>query len=135
MAYIGDGETGPEIFCCYNWIPYPEPGRDTTCTHCGSVFTVSAEHGMPCACGNLAGDCDGHALPVPNFYPADGPRYERPAIVQRTLWSPDFDAWVRGDISLSQLRCALCECEPCECPDFGTPEYFALCDKRHGITR
>lgn len=133
MAYIGDGETGPEIYCC-EWVPYPEPGHDTACSGCGSVFTITRPG--TCECGNLTGDCDGHAMPVPNFYAADGPRYERPsAIMQRTIWSPDFDAWVRGDIPLSKVRCVLCEQEPCECPEFGTPEYFALCDKRHGITR
>ncbi|MFE3452362.1 hypothetical protein ACFXJ8_25910 [Nonomuraea sp. NPDC059194] len=29
-------------------------------------------------------------------------------------------------------RCALCTKAPCECPPFGTKEYFDLIDKRHG---
>lgn len=29
-----------EIQCCGTWAPYPEPGRDTRCAGCGSVFTV-----------------------------------------------------------------------------------------------
>ena len=61
-----------EIFCCV-WVEYPEPGRDTSCTVCGSVFTVRAEP----------------ELPEPNFYAADGPRYA----AQAALWSPDFDAY------------------------------------------
>jgi hypothetical protein len=47
-------------------------------------------------------------------------------------WSPDFDAYASGQLDLSNARCALCTKNPCECPEFGTPEYFALCDKRHG---
>lgn len=30
------------------------------------------------------------------------------------------------------VECALCAEVPCECPEFGTPAYFALIDKRHG---
>jgi hypothetical protein len=30
------------------------------------------------------------------------------------------------------VRRVLCESVPCACPEFGTPEYFALIDKRHG---
>ena len=29
---------------------------------------------------------------------------------------------------------ALCQHAPCDCPPFGTPEYFALIDARHGRT-
>jgi hypothetical protein len=47
-------------------------------------------------------------------------------------WSPDMDDFVSGKIDLSQMRCALCTENPCVCPEFGTPEYFALIDKRHG---
>jgi hypothetical protein len=31
----------------------------------------------------------------------------------------------------SRVRCVLCRNAPCDCPEFGTPEYFALIDKRH----
>lgn len=47
-------------------------------------------------------------------------------------WSPDFDAYASGQLDISQVRCALCTHAPCDCPEFGTPEYFALLDKRHG---
>jgi hypothetical protein len=45
-------------------------------------------------------------------------------------WSPDFDAYASGQIS--NPRCVLCTESPCVCPEFGTPAYFALLDKRHG---
>jgi len=47
-------------------------------------------------------------------------------------WSPDMDDFLAGKVELSQMRCAVCEKKPCECPEFGTPEYFALIDRRHG---
>lgn len=47
-------------------------------------------------------------------------------------WSPDFDAYASGEMDLSKVQCALCEKNPCECPEFGTDEYFALIDRRHG---
>jgi len=49
-----------------------------------------------------------------------------------TVWSPDFPAFLEGKVDASAMRCALCEKSPCECPAFGTPEYFALLDRRHG---
>lgn len=30
------------------------------------------------------------------------------------------------------VKCVVCANKPCTCPKFGTPEYFALIDKRHG---
>lgn len=48
--------------------------------------------------------------------------------------SPDLDAYAAGEIDASQVRCALCGHAPCDCPPFGTPEYMALIDKRHGRT-
>jgi hypothetical protein len=48
------------------------------------------------------------------------------------IWSPDFDAYASGKLPLSQVRCALCRHAPCDCPPFGSPEYFALLDQRHG---
>lgn len=45
-------------------------------------------------------------------------------------WSPDFDAYASGEVS--NPRCVLCTESPCDCPEFGTPEYMALLDKRHG---
>ncbi|WP_322753303.1 hypothetical protein [Frankia sp. Cas3] len=47
-------------------------------------------------------------------------------------WSPDLDAYASGDLPAHQVRCALCEKAPCDCPPFGTPEYFALLDRVHG---
>lgn len=29
-------------------------------------------------------------------------------------------------------KCVLCTKNPCQCPPFGTPEYFALTNKAHG---
>lgn len=49
-------------------------------------------------------------------------------------WSPGLDGYVSGEMDVSQLRCALCANAPCTCPEFGTPEYFALIDARHGRT-
>jgi hypothetical protein len=44
-------------------------------------------------------------------------------------WSPDFGDYAAG---ASAIRCALCANAPCQCPPFGTPDYFALVDRRHG---
>ena len=48
------------------------------------------------------------------------------------VWSPDFDAYASGQLPAGQVRCALCLHRPCDCPEFGTPAYFALIDARHG---
>jgi hypothetical protein len=48
------------------------------------------------------------------------------------LISPDFDAYAAGELDAAEVRCVLCERAPCGCPPFGTPEYFALIDRRHG---
>lgn len=50
-------------------------------------------------------------------------------------WSPNMDEWVEGKIPDHELKCALCLKSPCACPPFGTPEYFALIDQRHGKRR
>lgn len=47
-------------------------------------------------------------------------------------YSADFDAYASGQVDISQVRCVLCGLAPCDCPPFGTPEYFALLDKLHG---
>lgn len=46
--------------------------------------------------------------------------------------SPDLAAYAAGEIPVSRVRCALCANAPCSCPEFGSDEYFALIDKRHG---
>lgn len=51
------------------------------------------------------------------------------------IWSPDFDAYASGQLDASRVRCALCQHAPCDCSEFGTPEYFALIDLRHGRIR
>jgi hypothetical protein len=51
------------------------------------------------------------------------------------VWSPDFDAFASGELPASACRCVLCGTAPCSCPEFGTDEYFALVDRRHGRTR
>ena len=51
------------------------------------------------------------------------------------VWSPDFDAYASGQLDASAVRCVLCGHAPCDCPPFGTPEYFALVDRLHGRTR
>lgn len=48
------------------------------------------------------------------------------------LWSPDFDAYARGELDAAAVRCVLCLQAPCVCPPFGSPEYLALADQRHG---
>jgi len=55
-------------------------------------------------------------------------------IAMSILWSPDFDDYASGKIDISRVRCVLCEQAACMCPPFGTPEYFALIDYRHGRT-
>lgn len=50
-------------------------------------------------------------------------------------WSPDLDAYATGELKAHQLRCAVCANAPCRCPQFGTPEYFALVNRRHGRDR
>ncbi|WP_157408153.1 hypothetical protein [Actinomadura atramentaria] len=45
--------------------------------------------------------------------------------------SPDFDRYAAGEIPLENVRCALCHKSPCECPEFGTPEYFTMLDNAH----
>lgn len=47
-------------------------------------------------------------------------------------WSPDFEAYASGRLPADRVRCVLCGLAPCECPPFGTPEYFALMDRLHG---
>lgn len=47
-------------------------------------------------------------------------------------WSPDMDDFLAGKVELGQMRCVLCEEKPCVCPEFGSPAYLALIDKRHG---
>lgn len=51
------------------------------------------------------------------------------------VYSADFDAYAEGRIGAAQVRCALCQHTPCDCPEFGTPEYFELINRRHGGTR
>jgi hypothetical protein len=50
-------------------------------------------------------------------------------------WSPDLDDYATGKIPADKIRCALCANAPCACPPFGTPEYLALVDRRHGKHR
>jgi hypothetical protein len=51
------------------------------------------------------------------------------------IWSDDFDAYASGQLPIEQVHCALCQCAPCRCPEFGTAAYFALIDQRHGRNR
>ena len=46
--------------------------------------------------------------------------------------SPDLDAYAAGQKPAHAVQCVLCGEAPCNCPEFGTDEYFALLDKRHG---
>lgn len=50
--------------------------------------------------------------------------------------NPDqFDRFTGGEISAHQIVCVLCggsATSACICPPFGSPEYFALLDQRHG---
>lgn len=46
-------------------------------------------------------------------------------------WADGFDEYAStGDTSA--VTCVLCTTKPCCCPPFGTPEYLALHDRRHG---
>jgi hypothetical protein len=66
--------------------------------------------------------------------PASGPGETVTALLSAlgAVWSPDFGAYASGQLPIEQVRCALCTHCPCDCPPFGTPEYFALIDARHG---
>jgi ADP-ribose pyrophosphatase YjhB (NUDIX family) len=48
------------------------------------------------------------------------------------VWSPDFGAYASGQTGASAVRCVLCGLAPCDCPPFGSREYFALADRLHG---
>lgn len=48
------------------------------------------------------------------------------------LFSPNFDAYASGKISVSEIICVLCGNNSCCCPPFGTEAYFVLIDFRHG---
>lgn len=48
------------------------------------------------------------------------------------LFSPDFEAYAAGKLPAASVRCVLCGNAPCNCPPFGHPAYFVLCDFRHG---
>ena len=155
---LADMGNGPEIFCC-QWVPYPTAGNDTSCDICGSVFTLRAEPGSPelpelPAPNFYAADGPAYAdIPPTPHHPECGchvcgsvtcecAQCENNRItsadaaiafvMQAALWSPDFDAYATGQIDASQITCVLCLSCPCACPEFGTPEYFALIDKRHG---
>ncbi|MEU4230041.1 hypothetical protein AB0F17_37600 [Nonomuraea sp. NPDC026600] len=49
--------------------------------------------------------------------------------------SPDLDRYASGEIDATQVRCALCTHAPCDCPPFGSPQYFELIDRRHNPER
>ncbi|MFI6388693.1 hypothetical protein [Nonomuraea sp. NPDC050540] len=51
------------------------------------------------------------------------------------FWSTDFDRYASGELRVERVRCALCQHAPCDCPPFGTDEYYALIDARHGQGR
>lgn len=51
------------------------------------------------------------------------------------VWSPDFDAYASGQLDATRVRCALCGHAPCDCPEFGSPDYFDLIDRLHGRNR
>jgi hypothetical protein len=39
---------------------------------------------------------------------------------------------IADDLDSPNPTCVLCTHSPCDCPPFGTPEYFALVNRRHG---
>ena len=39
---------------------------------------------------------------------------------------------IAADLDSPCPTCVLCESQPCSCPPFGTREYFALVNRRHG---
>lgn len=47
------------------------------------------------------------------------------------LWSPNLDQYIASG-GASGLLCVLCRISPCSCPPFGSPEYVALMNRRHG---
>jgi hypothetical protein len=51
------------------------------------------------------------------------------------IWSADVDDYAVGKKTVAQIRCVLCQHAPCDCPEFGSPAYFALINRRHGRNR
>lgn len=49
--------------------------------------------------------------------------------------SPDLSAYASGELAAHEVTCALCQQAPCNCPEFGSAEYFDLLDQRHGGAR
>lgn len=49
-------------------------------------------------------------------------------------WSPDFDAYARGELDISQVRCVLCGKAPCQCRQCPAPyvNRFAFPESRYG---
>jgi hypothetical protein len=56
----------------------------------------------------------------------------KPSKTASVIWSPDFDDYATGKKSAAQIRCALCQHCPCDCPPFGSDAYLALIRRRHG---
>jgi hypothetical protein len=50
------------------------------------------------------------------------------------LWTPDFEAYASGELSISSVRCVLCGVVGCLCPDFASADYYELLDRRHGAS-
>lgn len=40
---------------------------------------------------------------------------------------------IANDLDSPSPTCVLCTHRPCDCPPFGTAEYFALLNRRHGV--
>jgi len=39
---------------------------------------------------------------------------------------------IAADLDSPNPACVLCQTGPCSCPPFGSPEYIALVNRRHG---
>jgi hypothetical protein len=109
--------------------------KPSACPDCGGPRTDLGPDGSGhriAQCGRCGGLFDLTAAGRP-----ERPQLDPCAALDQldTIWSDDFGAYASGQLDASQITCALCMCAPCRCPAFGTPEYLALVDFRHGRTR
>lgn len=100
----------PECKACLGLGEIPELD-DETCDECKGHGVVPIDH-----------------VGVPNES-IDAVRFLRAC---DAIFAPNFDMYAGGMIDLSKLICALCRKNPCGCPEFGSAEYLALIDERHG---
>lgn len=134
---VREGQTVTGITCFYRsrWLKRPVGEDQRIRRRRGQWPTVTdadyledGEGGQPTVYLTLS-DAAGYSFCL---NPSDEVTVE---VAISVLWSPDVGAYAAGEIGITQIECALCETAPCDCPEFGSSEYFALLDRRHGRSR